>query len=148
MTGLLLCAITALFALQPTTTDVSCSVQIPKEVRASKIVTGVVSITIPKGFHAYQNPPTSPEMIPLSVKANTKLSQFRIRYPKGAIETGFDGKPVAVYSGVIKVPIEFLAPTKPGSLALELEVRFQLCDDSTCFPPSSAVVKTKLQVKR
>ena len=72
----------------------------------------------------------------------------KITYPKGKLITAF-GNESLVYTGDVKIPFEgkigkTLKPEK-GVYKLNFEIAYQICNESTCKPPSS--VKATINVK-
>lgn len=113
------------------------------------VVTGSVSVHLPEGWHAYQNPPKSEYENPLTFSAKTKgLKLTKISYPAGKAMTS-SGNESLVYEGEVKIPFtgkidKALKPVK-GAYSFEFEIAYQICNDSTCLPPST--LKTKVTAK-
>lgn len=109
------------------------------------VVTGSVSVKIPDGWHAYQNPPKSEFENPLTLTSKTKgFKLTKVVYPKG-IAAQSSGMDSLIYEGTIKISFEgkaekSLKPVK-GAFSADLEIGYQLCDASTCIPPTSAMAK-------
>lgn len=109
-------------------------------------VKGTLTLTIPEGMHGYQNPPADEYENPIKlgiIESGFKL--VKVAYPKGASMT-MEGaqKPTMVYEGAISIPFTFVA-TKPAARAVSFRIDYQLCTASSCFPPSSVVVKTAIK---
>ena len=107
--------------------------------KAGTTVKATARVTIPEGWHAYQNPPKSQFENPLKMslgKTSVKASAWA--YPKGKAVT-FSGEETLVYEGKIAVPFRVTVPkgTKPGALRVPIKVDYQLCSDKTCLPPTS-----------
>ncbi len=99
----------------------------------------VARVSIPEGWHAYQNPPKSEYENPLKLslgKTTVKASSWG--YPKGKAQV-FSGQNTLVYEGKIAVPFRVTVPktAKKGTLKVPVRVEYQLCNDSTCLPPST-----------
>ena len=125
-----------------------------KGVSAKKnILMGSFTITVPSGWHAYQNPPKSEFENPLKVEAVTKgLKLTKVSYPKGEAmkSAGVDS---LVYMGMISIPFEgkFDSKIKPGKNGLtkfEFKISYQFCNDSTCIPPSNLNARVELKVSK
>ena len=123
-----------------------------KAVSAKKdVLKGSFSITIPSGWHAYQNPPKSEFENPLKVGAVTKgLTLTKVTYPKGEAmkSAGVDS---LVYKGEVSIPFEgkfdkTIKPGKNGMTKFEFKVSYQFCNDSTCIPPTSLNARVELKV--
>lgn len=117
------------------------------EVKGAKdgVVTGTVTVGLPKGWHAYQNPPKSEYENPLTVTSKTKgLKLTKVVYPKGHLVTAF-GNESLVYEGTVKVTftgkVDKALKLDKGEYKAELDLGYQLCNDSTCIPPASMVTK-------
>lgn len=108
-------------------------------------VTGTVSVKIPDGWHAYQNPPKSEFENPITLSTKTKKFKLtKVTYPKGEAKMS-SGNESLVYEGTIKLEFAgtFEKGFKPGKKGYEavLDFGYQLCDDSTCIPPTSTTIK-------
>jgi DsbC/DsbD-like thiol-disulfide interchange protein len=111
----------------------------PKAVIAGKLFSVTLMVTIPAGLHGYQNPPTDPTLIPISVSTGDRIFTIsKVNYPLGKPEKipGED-KPVNVYEGTIRIPVVMKAPTKLGKTTLKLTIKYQECNAQSCFPPGS-----------
>ena len=123
-----------------------------KAVSAKKdVLKGNLTITIPTGWHAYQNPPKSEYENPLKIEAVTKgLKLAKLTYPKGEAmkSAGVDS---LVYIGTVTIPFEgkfdkTIKPGKNGMTKFEFKVSYQFCNDSTCIPPTSLNARVELKV--
>lgn len=133
-------------ALQDTTPTVKFSVESAQK----DVVKGTLTVTLPEGWHAYQNPPKSEFENPLTLASKTKGFTFsKISYPAGKPMTSF-GNETLVYEGEVKIPFQgkIAKSLKPnnGAYALELEVSYQICNESTCKPPASTKAKVSVKV--
>lgn len=108
---------------------------------------GDVTVVIPKGFHAYQNPPAKDYEIPLKItSADGSVKIVKAAYPKGKSGNA-GGSETMVYEGTVKIPVTFKAPAKAGKTSIKVKVNYQLCDDSACFPPSTVETTATVTVK-
>jgi thiol:disulfide interchange protein len=127
------------------------SLELPRgAVAAGTEVDAKLTVRFAPGFHAYQNPPSDPSNIPLSVEAGSDGTRVvSARYPKGIAKPfpGFD-VPLAMYEGTVSVPLRLALPDKDGEHTVELVVRYQICDDSNCWPPTQAKVAGKVRLSR
>lgn len=115
---------------------------------AGSVVKGTVIVTFEKGLHGYQNPPSDPSMIPVSVVAADKtLKVLKVEYPKGVNLAG-SSEPVKVYEGTIQIPVQLRAPDKTGKATLKLKVNYQQCTESNCFAPNSVTASATLEVTK
>jgi len=117
-------------------------------VAAGKPIQAVLTVKFADGLHGYQNPPSDPSLIPVSVKSGDKaFSVVTINYPKGTpTKVGGMDKPVNLYQGTIQIPVILKAPTKLGKASLKLTFSYQQCNESACFPPGSVSVDGSVTV--
>ncbi|OWU64889.1 MAG: hypothetical protein CBB60_007505 [Armatimonadetes bacterium Cent15-Ar3] len=115
-------------------------------------VSGSLTVKIPAGWHAYQNPPKSEFENPVVLSTATKKFKLsKVTYPKGEAKMS-SGNESLVYEGTIKIDFVggFEKGFKPGKKGYEatLDLAYQLCDDSTCIPPTSTAVKLVWKPKK
>jgi DsbC/DsbD-like thiol-disulfide interchange protein len=122
---------------------VTLSAEVAK-VSATKIE-GSITVKLPEGWHAYQNPPKSEYENPLKVE--TKTPKFKLRkvsYPMGELKPSQGGESL-VYEGDVKIPfVASLAKgfmAKKGVFSADLIVSYQICSATSCIPPTEAKVK-------
>jgi uncharacterized protein YyaL (SSP411 family) len=104
----------------------------------------VLTITIEKGWHLYANPPgpavdeTSATI--LEIGAEMKPADVKVTYPKGKlVDDSVVGK-YFIYED--KVELKATVKRAPGDTSpLELTVKFQACNESTCLVPSKKKIK-------
>lgn len=121
---------------------------VPKAVVAGSKVTLKASFAIAPGYHGYQNPPVGEYEIPVTLKVDGKeFKVVKIAYPAG-VEAAVGGseKATKAYEGVIQIPVTILAPVKPGIKDLKITVSYQLCDETSCFPPDQVTKTIKVNV--
>jgi DsbC/DsbD-like thiol-disulfide interchange protein len=141
-------AVVALASAQGGTPPVvSLKVAIPK-VMAGKAFQAVVTITFPEGLHGYQNPPTDPSLIPITVTAADRTcTVLKVSYPKGVpTQVGGESKPINVYQGTVKIPVSIQAPAKLGKALVKLSIGYQECNAQSCFPPGTATAEATVTV--
>lgn len=115
-------------------------------------ISGSLSVKIPDGWHAYQNPPKSEFENPIVLSSKTKgFKLTKVTYPKGEAKVS-SGNESLVYEGTIKIDFtggfdKSVKPSKKGYEAT-LDFAYQLCDDSTCIPPTSAAIKLVWKPKK
>ena len=129
--------------------DVSPTVKFSVDPVKKDDATGTLTVTLPEGWHAYQNPPKSEFENPLTLLSKTKGFVFKkISYPAGKPMTSF-GTDTLVYEGEVKIPftakIAKAIKPKDGVYTFLLDVSYQVCNESTCKPPSS--IRTKVSFK-
>lgn len=124
------------------------TLELPKSAAPNSEVKAKVKVVIPDGWHAYQNPPSKNYQIPLTIEAGDKtLKSLKVSYPEG-VETMAAGELSKVYNGTVTIPISFKAGPRVGTQTVRIKVGFQLCDQGSCQPPSSAVVTAKLTLAK
>jgi thiol:disulfide interchange protein DsbD len=122
-------------------------------VHAGQDAVVAVVLDVKRGFHAQSHTPNAPNLIALTVKpeANPSATMGEPTYPPGHDETYADLGVLNVYGGrtVFYVPVKIAADAKEGPLKLVGTIRYQVCDDKTCFPPKNAPwsVETKVVAK-
>jgi hypothetical protein len=101
------------------------------------------------GFHVNSHTPTSPTLIAtaLSLQPAEGVKADAIEYPAGKpYSFSFDpGDKLDVYAGdfTVKLPVVSAA----GAHALEGTLRYQACDNASCYPPKTLPVKVEFTAK-
>lgn len=102
-------------------------------------------VDIPHGLHAQSATPSSEDYIPtrltLSSPATPGLKTFDPVYPKG-IDQDFPllGGKLNIYEGrfILYLPVSLDGSVAPGTtVTFSGSVQTQLCNDSTCYPPTN-----------
>lgn len=121
-------------------------------VEAGKSASLEIPIEIGKEYHVQANPASLPRLIPTTVElaGDGGIEVGAPQYPKGSIyhQQGSD-QPISVYNGKIRItiPVSVKAGTKPGEYALKGKVRYQACNEKTCFFPTFVPFEFPLRVK-
>ncbi|HEY6182977.1 MAG TPA: protein-disulfide reductase DsbD domain-containing protein [Terriglobales bacterium] len=109
---------------------------------------------ISQGFHVNSNKPRSEYLIPTTLRltAPTDIVIGVINYPAG-IEKSFPFAPndkMSVYGSqfVISFAIRPLATVIPGKYAVHGVLKYQACDDATCYPPKQVPVNFLVKVAK
>lgn len=110
-----------------------------------------VEAEVSKKFHVQANE-AKPPLIPttLTLDAVDGLKVGAPIYPKAQpYKQRGTTTELQVYNGTfgIKVPIEANANAKPGNYALTGKLRYQACDETTCYPPVKEDVSIPVVVK-
>lgn len=114
-------------------------------------IRGTITVSIPGGYHAYSNPPSSPDYLPLTVSQGEGADLVAVHYPRGKMKVfeGISPEPASVYEGTIRIPVELKLPaTASGNHSISLKVRVQMCDDAACYMPQTETVTATLAVAR
>ena len=136
-------ALTMLLLAQTAKPEFSVSVKPGK----AGAISGTVTVKLPEGWHAYQNPPKSEYENPLKIESKTKgFKLTKVSYPKGETLKSSGSKTLG-YVGNVDIPFEgkfdtSIKPTK-GTYSVAIEVSYQICSDRSCIAPDS----TKLIIK-
>jgi hypothetical protein len=122
------------------------SLTVPKSIAPHARFTATLTVKFADGLHGYQNPPSDPNFIPVTVKLSKGDAKLvSIGYPKGTDMTmQGDTKPTKVYSGNIVIHLKLQAGTKSGPIVVA--VGYQQCNESMCYPPSSVDAKATLHL--
>jgi thiol:disulfide interchange protein DsbD len=120
----------------------------PKTVVPGKPFTVTVALTVDKPYHIQANP-TKPGYIPtvLDFSAAHGFKVGKIIYPP-AKQAHIAGDTLPVYEGTVTVKASLIAPpgSKSGSAPLPITIKFQGCNDRTCFPPAKITTQTAVTV--
>jgi hypothetical protein len=100
-----------------------------------------VELTITPGFHVY-GAPVPPGLVPLSVEVAPidGLEVGPVTWPTPQrFQMPELGDQLWVHHGAVRgtLPLTFTAPPGGGDHVVGVTVRYQACDESTCFAPSS-----------
>ena len=103
-------------------------------------------------FHINSNTPKLEFLIPtaLTLDAPTDIAVGRITYPTGE-EKSFPFAPnekLSVYSGtfILSVMIRPLVGVLPGKYAFHGQLKYQACDNASCYPPKRLPVDFTVKV--
>lgn len=110
-----------------------------------------LKVTLPPKVHVQANKPSDPLFIPtvLTLDAAKDVAVEEIVYPASESLTQQGLKePLKVFGTQfsIGVRIKVAADTAPGEIVVPARLRYQACDETTCYPPVRAEVKWVLQV--
>jgi thiol:disulfide interchange protein DsbD len=99
-----------------------------------------VVVEIPPAYHMNAHKVSDEFLIPTTVTPDLPagVRQVDILYPSGKLQKfAFSPTPLNVYQGKITIMMKLAAAAdaKTGSLEIPLTLRYQACNESTCFPP-------------
>jgi hypothetical protein len=103
------------------------------------------------GFHINSNKPTLAYLIPTSLKLDAPTDiVLGVTYPAGE-EASFPFAPdekLSVYSGSfhLTVAVRPLAGMLPGKYVLRGNLKYQACDNASCYPPKQLPVSFDVKV--
>ena len=114
-------------------------------------VRAALVVKLPEGYHVQSNKPRDPLLIPtvLTLDPPAGIAVNEIVYPPSVDATlvGSD-QPLAVFERQFAIGVEFtLASTLPlGGHSVPARLRYQSCNDTTCFAPVTAPVQLSLAI--
>ena len=104
------------------------------------------------GYHINSNQPGSELLIPTKLQLNppTDIGLGSITYPKGhdlTLAIAPD-QPLNVYSGefTITAKVSATRTASPGKYKVHGQLKYQACNDRSCFPPKLAPVEFEVSV--
>jgi thioredoxin:protein disulfide reductase len=124
----------------------------PDKVKKGRIVRASVTMDIPSGLHVQSNKPLDKFLVAtkLDVETPSGMKVGLISYPRPFMrKLKFSKSSVAVYEGqaVIRFNVTVPANYSGGSGEIKGKLRFQACNDDSCFPPLTREVKMWLNVE-
>lgn len=133
--------------------DVSVSGSIaPDKVKKGRVARATVVMDIPSGLHVQSSKPLDKFLVPtkLDVETPSGMTVGPITYPRALMrKLKFSKGAVAVYEGraVVRFNVTVPANYSGGSGEIKGKLRFQACNDDSCFPPITREVKMWLNVE-
>ena len=133
--------------------DVNVSGSIaPDKVKKGRTVRATVVMDIPDGLHVQSNKPLDKFLIAtkLDVETPPGMKVGPVSYPRALMrKLKFSKSMVAVYEGkaMIRFNVTVPADYSAGSGDIKGKLRFQACNDESCFPPVTREVKMWLNVE-
>ena len=133
--------------------DVNVSGSIaPDKVKKGRVARATVVMDIPNGLHVQSSKPLDKFLIAtkLDVQTPSGMTVGPIVYPRALMRSlKFSKNKVAVYEGrtMIRFPVTVPANYSGGSGEIKGKLRFQACNDESCFPPVTREVKMWLNVE-
>ena len=124
----------------------------PNKIGRGQSVQGTVVMEIPSGYHANSNRPLEKFLIAtqLQIEAPNGIHVGPARYPRALLRSlKFSKNKVSVFEG--RTPMRFSVTVPRGftgnSAELKGRLRYQACNDDTCFPPQTREVKMWLNLE-
>ena len=117
-----------------------------------RTVQGTIAMDIPSGYHANSNRPLERFLIAtqLQIEAPQGIRVGPILYPRAILRSlKFSKNKVSVFEGRTTIRFSVTVPRgfKGNSAELKARLKFQACNDDTCFPPQTREVKMWLGVE-
>jgi thiol:disulfide interchange protein DsbD len=133
--------------------DVNLSGSIaPDKVKKGRIARASVVMDIPSGLHVQSSKPLDKFLVAtkLDVETPSGMNVGPITYPRALMrKLKFSKGMVAVYEGrsVLRFNVTVPANYSGGSGEIKGKLKFQACNDESCFPPVTREVKIWLNVE-
>src|SRR5215217_1634532 len=124
----------------------------PDKVKKGRVARASVVMDIPSGLHVQSSKPLDKFLVAtkLDVETPSGMQVGPITYPRALMrKLKFSKGMVAVYEGraVIRFNVTVPANYSGGSGEIKGKLRFQACNDESCFPPVTREVKMWLNVE-
>ncbi|MCU1308927.1 MAG: hypothetical protein JWO20_52 [Candidatus Angelobacter sp.] len=112
-----------------------------------------IRFRVNSGYHINSNKPHSELLIPTTVQfaPSDKITVGKISYPAGE-EFALKFSPTEkldVYTGdvLVTAPVTAAKGLAPGNYTLKAELRYQACNDNSCFPPKTVPMEVAVKLK-
>lgn len=124
----------------------------PSKIARGRTAQGTIVMEVPSGYHANSNRPLEKFLIPtqLTVEAPGGVRVGPVTYPRALLRSlKFSKSKVSVFEGraTMRFNVTVLRSFSGNSAELKARLRFQSCNDDTCFPPQTREVKLWLNVE-
>ena len=124
----------------------------PDKIKKGRSVRATVVMDIPAGLHVQSSKPLDKYLVAtkLDVETPSGMSVGPISYPRPLMrKLKFSKDNVAVYEGKAMIRFNVTVPANysGGSGDIKGKLRFQACNDESCFPPVTREVKMWLNVE-
>ena len=134
-------------------TDVKVSGSLaPDKVKKGRVVRATVTMEIPQGLHVQSNRPLDKFLVAtkLDVETPSGMQAGPVSFPRAMLRSlKFSKEKVAVFEGKAMIRFNVTVPANysGGSGEIKGKLRFQACNDDSCFPPITREVKMWLNVE-
>ena len=124
----------------------------PDKIKKGRVVRGTVVMDIPSGLHVQSSKPLDKYLIAtkLDVETPSGMKVGPISYPRAVMRNlKFSKGAVAVYEGRAMIRFNLTVPANYNGSSGDIKgkLRFQACNDESCFPPVTREVKMWLNVE-
>jgi Thiol:disulfide interchange protein DsbD, N-terminal len=110
-----------------------------------------IAVSVRPGFHVNSNTPSDSYLIPLRLTWTPGgLQPGAVAFPKPHMEKyEFSDKPLSVYTGNFDLMAKLTAPAHaPAGLGMMVgKLRYQACNNNSCFPPKSVEVRLSYYIR-
>jgi thiol:disulfide interchange protein DsbD len=112
-----------------------------------------LKVTLPPKVHVQSDKPSDPSFIPtvLTIDVPKGMSVVQIIYPKSELLKQEGVKdPLSVFGSefTLRVRVKLAPDAPPGATVIRGRLRYQACNQTTCFPPATAEATWTLPVPR
>jgi Disulphide bond corrector protein DsbC len=117
-------------------------------VKASGSAKATLQFRVKPDLHINSHTPHSDLLIPTElIIAGQPALQFKPAYPAGHdITLPFDSEKLSVYTGDFSIDVNATAKGLAGKKTVPAELKYQACNNSSCFPPKSLKFDLEVQV--
>ncbi len=120
-------------------------------VRAGGPARVALTVSLPEGLHTQSNTPRDPLLIPteLTIDAPAGVTVGEIVFPPSTdLKQAGQDQPLAVFEQTFAIGVQLaIASSVPaGDLVVPAHLRYQACDATMCYAPTSAAVEWTLRI--
>jgi thiol:disulfide interchange protein DsbD len=120
-------------------------------VQRGRSVQATVVMDIPSGYHVNSNKPLEKFLVPtqLKVEAPQGIRVGAVVYPRSVLRNfKFSKNKVSVYEGRATMRFNVIVPASfaSGPANVKAMLRYQSCNDESCFPPQTQEVNLQLSI--
>lgn len=124
----------------------------PNKIARGRTAQATIVMDVPSGYHVNSNRPLERFLIAtqVTVEAPNGVRVGPVVYPRALLRSlKFSKSKVSVFEGRTTMRFSVTVPRNfsGNSAELKARVRFQSCNDDTCFPPQTREVKLWLNVE-
>jgi len=124
----------------------------PDKIKKGRTVRGTVVMEIPSGLHVQSNRPLDKFLVAtkLDIETPSGMNVGPISYPRPVMrKLKFSKGAVSVFEGRAMLRFNVTVPQNYSGSSGEIKgkLRFQACNDESCFPPITREVKMWLNVE-
>jgi DsbC/DsbD-like thiol-disulfide interchange protein len=121
------------------------------EAKAGEIAAGgtqevTVTLTIDKGWHLYANPVGNDDLtdnqVVVTLTSKNKLKDVKVEYPPGKLAVDKTIGDYKQYEGTVTIKAK-VTREKGDTEPIDVAVKLQACDKTTCLAPATAKVTAK-----
>jgi thiol:disulfide interchange protein DsbD len=123
----------------------------PVSGKRNSTVAARLTLGLNSGYHVNSSTPAEENLIPLKLSWDgAPLEALDVVYPKPETANySFSKKPVSIYSGRFDVITRFRVPASAplGTVVLAGKLRYQACNENSCWPPITVDVKLSVEIR-